>query len=212
VSVGTEQEKTNSRDPAGVLALAIAASRQNAAICRSLLHGGADPNRTVFDALRGLFDDPILPSPAANGSLEVLDALLIAGADPDGHDCTGATPLMTAAYRGHEAIVARLIASGADLEAKDEEGQTALMFASNAGQLGVVRGLFSGGADVNARDKEGSTPLMFAAQHGHNDVVRHLLSAGADPHAVGSHGLSAIQFAEQNNCVETLGILLGGRR
>src|SRR5262249_55085568 len=33
----------NSRDPAGVLVLAIAASRKDVTICRSLLRGGADP-------------------------------------------------------------------------------------------------------------------------------------------------------------------------
>src|SRR5262245_46789830 len=125
----------NSRDPSNVPALAIAASRKHAAIVRSLLRAGADPNQTVYVPARGLFDAPILAFPAGNGGLEVLDALLNAGADPGRHDRSGATPLMAAAFRGHEAVVGRLIASGADLEARDEEGQTALMFASNAGQL-----------------------------------------------------------------------------
>ena len=38
----------------------------------------------------------------------------------------GKTPLMIAAYNGHEAIVRLLLEAGADKEAKDHEGKTPL--------------------------------------------------------------------------------------
>ena len=139
---------------------------------------------------------PLLAAAAA-GKIDVLAALLKAGASADAADDTGMTPLMAAARSGKEDIVEMLVAT-CSLDAQDASGYTALMFACNGGQARCVEVLLRHGANVNTRDKNGSTPLMFAAQHGHCDVVRLLLKCGANPNVVGTHGLSALGFAHQS--------------
>jgi len=188
----------NACDRAGCPAVMVAASRAAAAIVHTLLAAGADVHTRRTDRHAGLDDAPLISLPAANGSLETLEAVLSHGATPDASDATGLTPLMCAAFMGHAAIAARLLRQGAGVDARDEKGYTALMFAANAGKADVVDVLLSAGADPNAPDHDRSTPLMFAAQHGFDDCVGRLLARGANPSATGAHGLSAIAFARQN--------------
>lgn len=155
--------------------------------------------------------EELIRAAAGNDRVRV-DELLALGVDPNVRDATGLTPLMSAAFMGHDGILRTLIARDAVLDGQDERGYTALMFACNAGKLLSVKFLLRAGADVNARDNDGSTPLMFAAQHGQDQVVRVLLGSGADPERVGNHGLSAIGFAEQNKLVSTLEILRNRQR
>lgn len=197
----------NCRDDSGSPAVIIAASRQDAEVVKALLAGGADPNVIYHNPKEGLRQSPAVNFAAANGALDVLNALLSAGANVHARDATGLTPLMAAAFMGHEEIVKALVERGARLEDKDDNGYTALMFAANAGRVGATKALLRAGAQVNARDKGGSTPIMFAAQHGYDLVVMLLLTRGADPRAKGDHGLSAIGFARQNNHQETLRLL-----
>jgi uncharacterized protein len=188
----------NARDRAGCPVVMIAASRGAAAMVDTLLAAGADVHTRRTDRHAGLDDAPLISLPAANGSLETLEAVLSHGATPDASDASGLTPLMCAAFMGHAAIAARLLRDGAAADTRDEKGYTALMFAANAGKAEVVDVLLAAGADPNARDNDRSTPLMFAAQHGFDDCVRRLLARGANPGATGAHGLSAIAFARQN--------------
>jgi uncharacterized protein len=202
-----EGADANCRDDSGSPAIIIAASRHERDIVKALLSGGADPNITYNNPEKGYKKTPAITFPAANGDLSILSILLSAGADVNARDATGATPLMSAAFMGHEEVIKSLIERGAKTEEKDDNGYTALMFAANAGQVGTTKALLHGRAQVSARDNNGSTPIMFAAQHGYDFVVMLLLSHGADPRAKGNHGLSAIGFAKQNNHAETLRIL-----
>ena len=197
----------NCTDDSGSPAIIIAASRHEKEIVKALLSGGADPNVTYDSPERGYRKTPAINFPAANGDLNILSILLSAGADVNARDATGVTPLMSAAFMGHEEIIKALIERGAKIEEKDANGYTALMFAANSGQVGATKTLLRAGAQVNSRDGDGSTPIMFAAQHGYDLVVILLLSHGADPRVKGNHGLSAVGFAKQNNHTETLRVL-----
>jgi len=192
---------------AGVSAIGIAASRGWAEGVAILLEAGVDPSQQIRNSEPGAHQGPLLNFPAANGSIETVRLLVEAGAALDDADPTGITPLVAAAYMGHESIVRLLCQAGAGLELRDQEGYTALMFAANAGHAAAAQVLLEAGADPNAPANDGSTPLMFAAQHGHDEVVVELLGGGADPEVEGTHGLSAIGLARQNGHKRTLALL-----
>lgn len=58
----------------------------------------------------------------------------------------GATPLMVAAFEGHEDVVRILLEAGADVNAKDAEGNTALSLATTRGHQDVIKLLKAKGA------------------------------------------------------------------
>ena len=61
------------------------------------------------------------------GSCDVVNILIEAGADVNMCDKVGITALMIAASHGDEDCVRTLIAAGADVNQKDDQGTTALI-------------------------------------------------------------------------------------
>src|SRR5919197_972366 len=104
----------NCKDRAGVPALIIAASRHEREIVNALLSGGADPNVTYNNPEQGYRQTPAINFPAANGDLSILNALLSAGASVNARDASGLTPLMSAAFMGHEDVAEALLEKGAE--------------------------------------------------------------------------------------------------
>ena len=78
----------------------------------------------------------------------MLNALLDAGARPNGFTRYKITPLTLAAQNGNAALVERLLVAGADPDTASEEGQTALMTAARNGSVAAVRALLKRGAQV----------------------------------------------------------------
>ena len=60
------------------------------------------------------------------GEVEVVEQLLKAGADINGQNRDGGTPLHHAAFMGRDRIARILLQNGADVEARDENGETPL--------------------------------------------------------------------------------------
>ncbi len=135
--------------------------------------------------------DTSLLATVRTSDLSAIRALLAAGADPNGADDTGATPLMHAAAVGALEIMRTLIDAGADVNASAADGSTALIWAT--GDVAKVRLLLDKGANINARAKDGTTALVAAAQRGAADVVRLLLEQRADPLASGDEGALLFQ-------------------
>ena len=138
---------------------------------------------------------------AREGDIAALDALLPDATAEQLHEhhqyenelgfTTSATPLLVAAWCGHEAIVRRLIAAGADAERGCSEG-TPLMAAVAKSHYGCVVALIDAGADVNLEVNKSENghaismrPLHVAVHiYCSPEVIRLLLSHGADVNAV----------------------------
>jgi len=102
-------------------------------------------------------------------------------ADLDKHNCGGWTPLMYAAYVGHDNIVNLLLESSVDVNARTvTNGATPLMLAASCGNESVVYFLLQNGAKIDTQDKRGWTCLFYATFQGHLNVVKMLLENGAD--------------------------------
>ncbi|KPI93728.1 E3 ubiquitin-protein ligase mind-bomb [Papilio xuthus] len=82
-----------------------------------------------------------LEAAAQNGHVEVIRALVEAGAEADAEDRDGDRAAHHAAFGDEPAALRALAAAGADLNARNRRRQTPLHIAVNKGHLGVVRTL-----------------------------------------------------------------------
>ena len=134
--------------------------------------------------------------------VNAVDRLLQSGADPDGTDREGYTPLMYASWDGSVAIAYMLIQAGADVNKKSRYGDTALLMLTADlyyGEPALVKMLLDKGANTNEVDRKGLTPLMYAAMNGHVDTVRQLLKHGALPETKNKDGKTALDLAVEKD-------------
>jgi ankyrin repeat protein len=160
-------------------ALADAAMKNDVAAVRTLLAAKAAVNQAQGDGSTALH------WAVYNGSPEMVQMLLAAGASTDATTRLGAlTPVMMAARNGEAAILKLLLDAGGNAHAPNANGTTPLMFAAAGGKVDAVRLLVDRGADVDARDTtNGQTALMFAAAQGRSEVIRLLAERNADVNA-----------------------------
>eukprot|EP01047_Picozoa_sp_COSAG01_P072752 COSAG01_NODE_11655_length_1886_cov_4.837717_1_plen_463_part_00 len=173
-------------------AFANACDTGDVAAVRRFVAQGADPNYVD----QGF---PVLCSSAQYGHVEVIRALVEAGATVDQPNKTGSTPLFMASQQGHVAAVAALLGGGVAVDQPRKGGATPLYVASQQGHVAVVEALLGGGATVDQPDKDGATPLYIASQKGHVAVVKVLLRARANPALTKKDGFTAAQAALQAN-------------
>ena len=208
----------------GSTALMHASKNGHLEIVRALLDKGTDvqtiskenPKQYLDQgALNALHNLDYLVAPllltSKYGHLEIVRALLDAGANFDAKSNEGSTALMVASANGHLKIVRVLLDKGANFDAKNNEGMTALIWASSSGYLEVVRALLDKGANFDAKDNlGGATALMHASEGGHIEVVRVLLSAGADPNSqqLKHNSWTALMLASSNGHLEIVRALL----
>jgi ankyrin repeat protein len=95
---------------------------------------------------------------AANGNLNVMKLLVKYGADVNGRNTSGETPLHLAAHFGHADAADYLLQNGAHLnEQTVYTKQTPLMVAAENGQKNVIRLLLLRGANRDLKDTFGKT-------------------------------------------------------
>jgi len=148
---------------------------------------GADP-QSVRALLQGRVDlrardtdgNSALHVAALHADAAAIELLLAAGADVNGTNKYGATPLIYAA--GDPKKVGALLAHGADPNRASLLGTTPLIAA--AGYPDSARSLallLEAGANVHATNKTGSDALWRASYGGHTEAVKLLLKRGANP-------------------------------
>lgn len=113
------------------------------------------------------------------GHRELLQFLLLRGADVNVRDRTGKTPLYAGTYWDDITMVDLLIAKGADVNVRDENDSTPLHNSVKEGYREVARYLILKGAKVNSKDKQGNTPLSIALKQDNREIAALLRGAGA---------------------------------
>lgn len=108
---------------------------------------------------------------ATHDHMDVVLALLSAGADINALNAVGQTPLHCAARNGFDNMVNELLRLEASVNAKDENEYTALHGAAAHGYVDVVRTLLHAGADPDAENRDAETAAYLARGRGHEDVV-----------------------------------------
>lgn len=149
-------------------------SGKHPAFVRALLEAGAD-----WDSSDARGNTPLVLA-ANRGNIEVVKALLEAGADPNVGNRFGYL-LHSVVEQKRVEVVKALVLEDADLEVRDSHLETPLHTATIAGSVELVTTLLKAGADPNARNMICTTPLHYAAALWNPEAGLVLLAGGADP-------------------------------
>jgi ankyrin repeat protein len=181
---------------------------------RALLRAGVNPNAPNFWHI-----PPLTEAVERGRDIALIGLLLDNGANIEGRDQAGNTPLLTAAAaEAHEETVQNrleeielLLQRGADLKAQNARGNTALALAMQPGHHRIVRLLIDRGADmmtVSAGDP--FTPLHVAAFANHTNHVLELLREGASVNAPSWLGTPLLLAAEGGSTSTLQALLTAG--
>ena len=135
-------------------------------------------------------------------------ALIDAGANPSLGSKWNRTPLMYAADKGDDRIVADLITHKVDLDANSNEGP-ALIWAASNNKLSTVKLIGDAGANVNLAPEKGPadhySALGCAASNNNPAMIDYLIGKGADLNgAGGAEGRTPVIAAIDFNHAEAL--------
>ncbi len=136
-----------------------------------------------------------LHSAAFYGRIELVELLLIQGADINARAKDGVSPLHLAIKKDHLKVAQLLFAKGANLAAKDNQGNTPLHIAADAFSRAAIEALVKMGAYVNVKNQDGWTPLHLAANRGKQEVLDSLIALGADINAEAGNGWTPLKVA-----------------
>jgi len=128
------------------------------------------------------------------GNLKAAELLITHGANIDVRESQfGWTPVMVAAYNGHEDLVRYLIAQDADTEVVGKDKSTVLSLARFSGLSGLVVKSKKPKKELSRR--ENSLLLIKAVEAGDTQLTSGLLKKGANPYFVNKAGWSAMHYA-----------------
>jgi len=162
-------------------------------LCNSIY---ADEKKDLFSAVK-------------SNDLELAIQLIKDGADVNGIDETGQSPLHHACYLGYLEIIKLLLDNGANVnKTVPKLALTPIHGATMNGNRSIVALLVDRGADINARDSEGATPIFAACWIGAIDTVKYLISKGARFDVKTNYGTTPFHNACQSNNLELVDFLI----
>ena len=168
-----------------------AARADNASGVRSLLEKGVNPDARDEHGQTALLIAIGEPSP------KVVEALVASPkVNIEARNSKDESPLMMAALKGQQDLVAKLIARDADI---NKTGWTPLHYAATNGHISVMKVLLDKYAFIDAQSPNGTTPLMMAAMYGSPEAVKLLVDEGADQAMKNQQGMTALDFAKRAN-------------
>ncbi len=129
--------------------------------------------QSSIDAMDNKF--PLLQAVEA-GDAELVEVLLISGADPNQEGFYGCSPLHVAVAKERLAVVQTLIKYKAAIDQRDSVRYTPLHLAAHQGNPDVIQALLDAGADGEARSPLGDTPLNKAFCGNHEAAVQILVN------------------------------------
>jgi hypothetical protein len=131
-AIGTD---ANAQDETGWTALMLAGEQSRETTVRQLLDWNAKVDlrdKHGDDALMGAASAFCYFPEARKAQVNIIKLLIARGADPNGRDYAGLTPLMTVTTYGNIAAARVLIDAGASLDSKDNDARTPLDHARSA--------------------------------------------------------------------------------
>ena len=176
VARGSEVNLRGKEKEAGATPLMLACWKDSVEIVNLLPHNGADVHfkdtegKTAIERVMQSTLQYTVP-------IEIVRALLEAGADLEPRLLHGCTPLSIAAIKGDLAVLQLLLEKGSQVNTPDEFGVTPLMQAAMYGHQDAVEWLLLYDAEVNAKAKTGKTAFAFASEGGHAEIARLLAAA-----------------------------------
>ncbi|XP_067661560.1 ankyrin repeat domain-containing protein 50-like [Haliotis asinina] len=119
------------------------------------------------------------------------------------------TPVMLAAYHGHNEVIKLLINHTADLSISGKGGDNILHIACQSGHTDVVQYLLSlNSLDINSRGWKKRTPVMLAAKGGHKEVIELLINHRADLSTIDKVGNNILHIACESGHIDVVQYLL----
>mmetsp|Transcript_1564 Transcript_1564/g.4722 ORF Transcript_1564/g.4722 Transcript_1564/m.4722 type:complete len:133 (+) Transcript_1564:732-1130(+) len=107
---------------------------------------------------------------AFHGQEDVVNTLLLNGADPNAPDADGLSPMHIAAWMGQTQIFEQLWMGGGQLNTCSNDGETPLHVACIEGHQDTVEKLLALGCCF-IENKDGFTPEDIAAAHNHTHLL-----------------------------------------
>ncbi|GFF57779.1 putative ankyrin repeat protein RF_0381 [Aspergillus lentulus] len=167
--------------------------RANPEILRLLVDFGWDP---LAPMRRG---DVPLHIAAQMGKTDLVQLLLLYGADVNVRDGQHATPLHLACVNGQLGAVELLLNSGTDVNAATLLRETPLHQCMHYGSLPLLELLLDAGANTNVLDENGVSPLHIGISLKRPvEMIERLIQAGADLNALDPHSRTPLFLAAKS--------------
>lgn len=170
---------------------------------RWLLEKGA-----AVDRRNSLHGQTALFEAGRSGSVDMVELLLVHGANYSIIDDKGNTILHAACKEGKVHLVRRFLDLGIPIDATNFWGDTPSRLAARKGDIECLELLLANKADVDKAGHLGRTPLVAAILEGSTKAVQPLLNAGAKVDLQDGQGCTALHHAVCKRVTSAIRLLL----